>query len=227
MKKKRLFVLSIGGSIVAQDKLNIEFLKQLKKFLEIRTKKGEKFIIVIGGGKTARKYISALKSFTNNKVHHDEIGIEATKLNANLVRLALGNLAYKEISINPNKKINFKKVLISGGYKPGASTDLDAVLYAKTYKAKEIINMTNVNILYNKNPKIYKNAKPIKYIDWNGFFKIIPKKFVSGQNVPFDIKASKLAKELKKNVFMIGPSIDNLKNLIEGKKYVGSIIASK
>jgi len=219
--KKKLLVLSIGGSIVAQDKLNVEFLKDLKKFLSNRK---EKFIIVIGGGKTARKYMIALINFTKDSAIIDEIGIDGTKLNANLIRLALGKLVHKEISANPTKKINFKRILISGGYKPGASTDLDAVLYAKTYGSGEIINMTNVDMLYNKNPKIYKNAKPIKHIDWNGFFKIIPKKFVSGQNVPFDIKAAKAAKKYKKTVYILGPSIKNLKKFIEGKKYIGSII---
>lgn len=214
-------VISLGGSVLVQDKINIKILKELRRIV-LKTKK--RFIIVPGGGKVARNYINAVKEFKKNAEDLDWIGIHTTRLNAQLLRIVFSDVAAKIIVKNPTKRVPFKKVLIGAGWKPGASTDYDAVLLAMTYGAKTVINITNVEQLYDKNPLIYKNAKPIKRIDWNGFMKIIPKKFISGANVPFDIVAAKEAKKLGIKVVMLGPNLKNLEKFLAGKPFLGSVI---
>jgi len=217
-----IVVISLGGSVLVQDKINLKILKDLRKIV---LKTNKRFIIVPGGGKVARKYIEAVrKSFHLHKNDLDWIGIHATRLNAQLLKIVFEDVAAKKVAKDPRKKIFFGKVLIGSGWKPGASTDYDAVLLAKTYGAKTVINITNVKQLYDKNPLIYKNAKKIMSIDWNGFLKLVPKKFESGANVPFDTVAAKEAKRLKLKVIILGPDLRNLDKFLQGKKFLGSII---
>ena len=222
MRKKEVVVISVGGSCLVPDDIDHSFLKNLVRL--IRYSKEYKFIIVVGGGKTARKYQEAGKAAGFDRSSLDWIGIYATWLNADIVRIALGKLAYKEVIRNPTKKIKFDNVLVAGGWKPGWSTDYDAVLLAETYGAKQVINMTNVDTLYDKDPRKYKNTKKILSIDWNGFKKIVGNKWKPGLNAPFDPIATKKAALLRLRLILVGKNIDNLKKLLDGKKFKGSVV---
>jgi uridylate kinase len=222
--KKEVIVLSLGGSVIVPDGIDVKFLKNLKNLIKNNFKK-YKFIIVAGGGKTARRYQGAAKKFPNiNDKELDWIGIHATWMNADLVRRILSDIAYKCFLNNPNRKVKFDKVLIAGGWKPGRSTDYDAVLLAKNYKAKTVINMTNINYLHDKNPEKYKKTKIIKHIDWKGFRKIVGNKWKPGMNVPFDPIAAKQAQKLKLKLVLIGNNLKNFDNLLKGRKFKGSIV---
>ncbi|MFA5133919.1 MAG: UMP kinase [Patescibacteria group bacterium] len=223
--KEKITVISLGGSlIVPKDGIDVKFLQNFKKFIEASE---GRFILVCGGGVTARDYIKAagkILKLTSDDL--DWLGIEATKLNAQLVMTILKKVAHPEIASNPTKKLNFReKVLIGAGWKPGWSTDYDAVLLAKTYGAKQVINLTNIDYLHDKNPTIYKDAKKIKEIDWAGFRKIVGNKWVSGANLPFDPIASREAQKLGLELILAnGKKINNLKKIILGEKFIGSIV---
>jgi uridylate kinase len=228
---KKIVVISLGGSlIVPKEGVDTNFLKKFKKAIESMTRAGYRFILVCGGGRTAREYQAALKNI--NTTHYsvselDWIGIYATHLNAHLVRLIFDKLAHPEIIINPTKRVDFKeKVLIAAGWQPGCSTDYDAVLLAKVYGARRIINLTNINYLHDKNPTIYKDAKKIKEIDWSGFREIVGDKWSPGANTPFDPIASHEAQKLGLELVLAnGKKLENLKKIIRGdKSFIGSIV---
>ncbi len=163
----------------------------------------------------------------NNNVHNEDLdwlGIHSTRLNGHLVRTVFRDVAHPVVIKNPTKKVQFKKVLIAAGWKPGASTDYDAVLLAKVYKAKNVINMTNVDWLYNKDPSKYLSAKKIKKIDWKGFRKIVGNKWIPGINAPFDPVASREAQKLDLRLILLGNKLKNLKKFLDDKKFVGSVI---
>ncbi|MBW2981493.1 UMP kinase [Candidatus Woesearchaeota archaeon] len=223
--RKEVIVISLGGSVVVPDNIDIKFLKNFKILIQRYSNK-YKFILVIGGGKTARRYIDAVKSIlkkANNK-KLDWIGIRATWLNAEFVKIIFENQSYDIVVDNPNKKVKFDKILVAGGWKPGWSTDYDAVLLAKNYNAKTIINMTNIEYLYNKDPRKNKDAKKIKKIDWTGFRKIVGNKWIPGMNVLFDPIAAKEAQKLKLKLILIGNNLNNFKEFLDGKKFKGSVV---
>ena len=85
----------------------------------------------------------------------DWLGISATRFNAYLVKTIFKNLTYREIIADPTKKIRMKneKVIVAAGWKPGCSTDYDAVLLAKNLGVKTLINLTNIDYVYDKDPK--------------------------------------------------------------------------
>jgi uridylate kinase len=90
---------------------------------------------------------------------------------------------------------------------------------------KNVVNLSNIDYVYNKDPKKFKNAKKIKEISWADFRKIVGDKWDPGLNVPFDPIASKIAQEAQMEVvIMNGKKLKNLENYLEGKKFTGTVI---
>ena len=205
---------------------DIDFLIDFKKTIEKYIKKGYKVVIYCGGGKHARNLQNAASKITKlSNEDLDWIGIYATRLNALFIRYIFGKNAQDPIIANPTQKIKFKKnVVIGAGWKPGWSTDYVAVLLAKNLGIKEIINMSNVDYVYDKDPKKHKNFKKIQKISWENYLKLISQKWRAGMNVPFDPIASKEAQKSRIKARIIGKNLKNLDNLLDGKKFKGTII---
>lgn len=225
----KTFVLSLGGSIVSLDSgLNISFLKKFKKLIEKRISLGDKFVIVVGGGFLARNSVKeSLKvNKKSNNRDRDWIGIAATQLNAQIVKAVFSDSSYEFLSDDPYKKIKTKKpIIFSGGYLPGSSSDLVAVILAKTYKASEVLNLSNIDYVYNKDPKLNSDAKKIKEISWDSFLNIVGSKWSPGLNFPFDPIASKMCREENIKVTVLnGKNISNLEKYFSGEKFKGTEI---
>ena len=227
MTKKEIYVLSLGGSLIVPDKIDYKFIKKFRELIVRKVKNGNKFIIVCGGGGLNRKSNEAAKKvrkLSNNEL--DWIGIHATRYNAQFIKILFGDLAHDKININPYERTATKKPIILGaGYIPGWSSDYDAVHLAKTYEAKKVVNLSNIDYAYDKDPKKYKNAIPIKNINWKDFRKIVGNKWEPRMNKPFDPIASREAEKLKLEVAILnGRKLKNLENYLDGKKFIGTII---
>lgn len=228
MAKKELKVISIGGSIIIpKEGFDIEFLKKFRNLIVSRVKKGERFMLVIGGGATCRQYQQAAKMAANvSDTDLDWLGISATHFNAQFVRLLFKDLAYPEIISDPTKKIKTSKpIIIAGGWKPGCSTDRDAVLLAKTYGAKEVINASNINFVYTADPKKDANAKPIPKMTWAQMKNVVGDMWNPGANLPFDPLATKEAGKLNLKVsFVKGTDLKEFENILNKKEFQGTVI---
>ncbi len=222
----RTIIMSLGGSVIVQDKIDINFLRNFKKIIDKYTSKGYKFVIICGGGRLARDYQQAASKISKmSNEYLDWLGIHATKMNAWFMKAVFGKDAEKIIVDDPRKKVSFtRKILIAGGWKPGRSTDYDAVLLAKNLGVKAVINMSNIDYLYDKDPKKYKNAKKLKNICWKHYRKIIGKKWKAGLNTPFDPVAAKEAEKSKLKVFIIGKNLRNFEDLLQNKEFEGTTI---
>jgi uridylate kinase len=219
-------IISLGGSIIVPDEVDVDFLKKFRQLI-INQSKTKRFFIICGGGRTARKYAGAAKQITELKAEDlDWLGIHSTRLNAHLLRTIFRKYAYPKIVKNPTEKIKTnKKVIIAAGWKPGCSTDYDAVLLAKTHGIKTIINLSNIDYAYDKDPRKFPGAEPILRTDWKTFRSYLPKKWDPGLNSPFDPIASKESQKLKLKVIIAnGRNIKNLQNILENKDFKGSTI---
>jgi uridylate kinase len=227
---KKTIIVSLGGSLIVPDEIDWKFVKQFKKIVEEKIKKGFRFIIITGGGKTARKYIEAgVKVGGVDDEDKDWLGIHATRLNAHFVRTVFKEYAHPTINRNPYDLESFLKakepVLVAAGYKPGNSTDYIAVLLAKQFGASKIANLSNIDYVCDKDPRKHKDAKKIKDISWAEFQKIVGDKWDPGANVPFDPVASKhAAKEGIEVAILNGKKINNFKKYLDGEKFAGTTI---
>ena len=224
---KKTCIISLGGSLIVPDGVDYRFIKKFRELILKKVKNGNKFIIVCGGGRLNSKYNEAgkkVRKLSNEEL--DWIGIYASRYNAQFVKILFGDLACDEININPHQKILTKKpILIGAAYKPGWSTDYDAVYLAKTYGAKSVANLSNIDYAYDKDPKKYKDAVPIKNINWKDFRKIVGNKWEPRMNRPFDPIASREAEKLGLEVVILnGKKLKNFENYLDGEKFVGTVI---
>jgi uridylate kinase len=230
MRDKKTVIISLGGSLIVPDEIDWKFVKDFKKLIEKYIQKKCKFIIITGGGKTARKYIDAAVRIDGvTDEDKDWIGIHATRMNAHFIRTIFRKYAHPRINKNPHDLEDFhdfkESVLVAAGWRPGNSTDFIAVTLAKYLNIKTVINLSNVDYVYNKDPNKFKDAKKIENIIWKDFRKMVGDKWDPGMNAPFDPIASKLAqKENIEVAIMNGKNLENLENYLEGKKFKGTII---
>lgn len=226
--KKKVIVLSLGGSLIIPDKINTKFLKEFKKTILRNTKK-YKFVIVCGGGSLARKYISALEGVNLNHKMQSLGGILATRTNARFMSYFFN--MNPEMGI-PHKIKEIKRylknqdVVFCGAleYKPEQTSDSTSAEIARKFKTM-FINMTNVDGLFDKNPLKHKNAKFIPKISWRDFDKKANEmKFKPGQHFVLDQTASKIIMKNKITTYILGKNLKNLDNLLKGKKFNGTAI---
>ena len=229
MAEKNTIVLSLGGSLIVPDEVDITYLGMLKKFVVGWVKRGKRFFIVTGGGKICRTYQQAAKDLgVDNKTTLDEIGIRVTKVNAELVKSVFGNLAYARTVDNySNMPRTGAKVILAPGWNPGCSTDYDAVYAAQKLGVKRVINLSNIDYLFDKDPNTYLDAKPLKTVTFGDLLKITGTVWRPGANTPFDPKASQLAQKNGIEVVIAnGKDLSNLENVIAGKPFVGTTVYS-
>src|ERR1035437_2130019 len=180
MAYKDRVVMSIGGSlIVPNGGIDTKFLSELNKFIREQLAKNpnRQFFLVVGGGRIARRYRDAGQEVIGHELTRDDLdwlGIHATKLNAHLVRTIFRDIAHQYI-IKHYEIIRkaTEQVVVAAGWKPGWSTDFDAVLLCEDYDVKEIINLSNVNQVFSADPRKDPKAKPIDKISWKNFRKLV------------------------------------------------------
>jgi uridylate kinase len=223
-------VLSVGGSIVAPDNPDPEFLSSFNALTRswLAEDNSRKLILVVGGGGPARSYQKAYRAICPDGANDqaDWIGIMATRLNAQLLKAVFADICPGEVVYDPTKVDVFAgRIIVAAGWKPGFSTDNDAVLLAERFQAKTVINLSNIAKVYTDDPRTNPEAKPIDSISWADFRAIVGDEWVPGKNVPFDPIASLHAQKAGITVVCAaGRDIDNLRNILDGKPFVGTTI---
>lgn len=225
-------VMSIGGSLVVPDGgIDTKFLSNLNKFIrdELAKNPHRQFFLIIGGGSISRHYRDAGREVIGHDLTRDDldwIGIHATKLNAHLVRTIFRDIAHPFVVKHYEiiRKVT-EPVVVAAGWKPGWSTDYCATLLCEDYGIKQMINLSNIDKVYTKDPKKFPDAKSIDRINWEEFKKIVGDEWNPGMNAPFDPIAAKKAEELSLKVAVLnGNNFENVRKYLDGEEFVGTVI---
>ena len=219
-------VISLGGSLIVPKEIDADYIRQFRGFIMQHIEE-HRFFVVCGGGSTARKYIHAAGAVTGVKDEDkDWLGIHSTRLNAHFLRTIFAKIAHPTIIKDPTEKREIKeRVIIGAGWKPGWSTDYVTVRLAHTYEIQHVVNLSDVDYLYDSNPKENPNAKPIETLDWKTFCSMVGDEWIPGTNAPFDPIASKYACETNMTVIIAnGRNLSNLEKIIRRQTYVGTTI---
>ncbi|MEX2515128.1 MAG: UMP kinase [Candidatus Paceibacterota bacterium] len=222
-------VMSVGGSLIVPDQVDTAFLKKLKAFIQTAIGNGRRFVIIAGGGQTARRYQQAADA-----VHElapddlDWIGIHATRLNGHLLRTIFKELAYPIMIENPDDILDVPKgnpLIIAAGYRPGCSTDLRAVQMAERVGATKVVNLSNIDYVYTADPEIDPDAEPISETTWSDFRKLLPEDWDPGLSSPFDPVAAREAEAKEMEVACInGDNLSELGKYLDGEEFRGTLI---
>jgi uridylate kinase len=227
-------VMSLGGSIVAPDGVDEQFVRDFTVLIGEFLAKDEKqrFILVVGGGGPARNWQKAYRNISGgmgtipSDDEADWIGIMATRLNAQLVKAAMGGWCTQDVVTNPAKvEPLMGRVLVASGWKPGFSSDYDAVLLAEQFKAPLVLNLSNIERVYTDDPRKNPGAAPIDKISWEDFRALVGDEWVPGRNVPFDPVASRHAAKIGLRVICAaGRDLQNIRKILSGEGFIGTTI---
>lgn len=229
MNKKKV-VVSIGGSILIPDKGDSAYIGALASILK-EVSKERQVVVVCGGGKIARYYTSTCTDLGGSIDQQDILGIGATRLNATLLAIALGDLSSTDIPLTAEdaaKRSKEDNIVVMGGTTPGHTTDAVATMVAKEIKADVVINATSVNAVYSDDPRTHPDAEKYSEITIDKLGELVYKEHGAGKSSVFDPLGVKIAKEEKIDISIVdGRNLAELKKAMMGETFDGTLIHSR
>ena len=220
-------VISLGGSIISTDGLNLKFMEEFAKELH-KFGDGYRFGIVVGGGSLARSYISELRKYGVNDNVLDEIGINATRMNALALSTFFSDSNSKiPTTVNDAAELaRIYKFTVMGGTEPGHTTDTVSLLLAERINARIMINATSVDGVYSDDPKKSPLAKKLSRLTYDEAISLALSKSVgAGPNVFMDLTALNIAKRSGIRIFVTnGTRLPEYSRIIRSGETDGSVI---
>lgn len=224
---KRPIVISLGGSILYPEQIDVDYIKAFNDFIRRHVKKGRRFIIVTGGGRLARNYQVAANAVSKvSDYDADWIGIHATRLNAQLLRTVMEDICNHVVIDTPGKLSRLTKpVTFGSGWRPGRSTDYVSVMLAIDYGAAIMVNAGKPDRVYSDDFVKNAAAKPFDKLSWKEYRALVPREWKPGMSTPVDPVAARLAERHKIKVVVInGKNLENFEKLLEGDEFHGTVI---
>lgn len=224
-------VLSMGGSSIIPDgKPDLGYLKAMAQLIK---KSKNSFGILCGGGTVARLYANAARELGAGEYEADSIAIRSTRQNAHLVVTALkaaGVFVYDrviddfELAKEPSREC---KAVVMGGTIPGITTDTDSVLLAEAIGAERLVNISNVDAIYDSDPRKNPNAKKFAKMTYEELNALAGASDMrkAGTNFVFDLLACKLIARSKiETHFVSFKKMADVEAAIEGRKHGGTVV---
>jgi len=222
---KKIIVIKLSGKV-----FGIEQTKNLKDYARffVKISKICQPILIAGGGKIARHYISNARSSGADESTLDELGIEISRLNAKLLIYALKDKAYPHPPTTlPEVKnaVESGLIVVAGGLHPGQSTNGTAALIAEKVRASEFLNATDVNGIYDSDPNKNKKAKMFKRIDLKDLRNLlVHEDSMAGGYDLMDIVALKVIERSKIKTRIIKADIKIMEKALKGMRTGTEII---
>jgi uridylate kinase len=220
-------IVSIGGSVLLTGTGDREYLEALADVLR-RVGRTIPLVVTAGGGRTAREYIRLGRELGLTEVELDEIGIDVTRLHARLLAARIGppTPAHPPVTIaQAVHELVRNSPVILGGTEPGHTTDGVAALVAARVRADRLVNATDVDGIYEHDPRTHPDARRLERLPWAEFRARVHEATSgeAGQNFLFDrLGADTLARARIPLWVVNGRDLANLEAAIEGRPFVGS-----
>lgn len=220
-------VLSVGGSVLLTGEDDHRYFEDLADVLR-RLGKEFPLLVTAGGGRTARDYIRLGRELGLTEVELDEVGIEVTRLHARLLAARVGPPcpARPPTSVpEAVQELRHASPVILGGTEPGHTTDGVAALLAVRSRAARLVNATNVDGIYERDPRVDPKAHRIDRMRWADFRAMVHAGTTTdaGQNFLFDrLGADLLARAGIPLLVVHGRDLPNLEAALRGQRFRGS-----
>jgi uridylate kinase len=231
LQKKRV-VIKLSGSIFSlpdvskQD--NNDYYNTFKQYSDALTNLTNYVqpIVITGGGSIARLYINFARKLGLDEASLDLLGIAISRTNAKLLIASLGNYAYPDVPQSLDdvgRFVESNKIIVSGGLHPGQSTNATSALIAEKTGASEFINATDVNGIYDSDPRKNNNAQLFDKIQVNKLLNmLLNESSMAGEYDLLDIVALKVIERSKIKTKVILSNPTNIINTIKGMNYIGT-----
>lgn len=230
--RARPVVVSIGGSVLLTGEGDVPYLEGLAERLG-RLGRDRPLVVTTGGGRTARAYIETGRALGLTDVELDELGIDVTRLHA---RLLAGRIGPPTPSHPPAtvreavEAVHRASPVVLGGTEPGHTTDAVAALIAVRLRAARVVNATDVDGVYDADPRTTPGARRWERSSWPAFLRIVgaTTSDAPGQRFPFDrLGAEALARAGIPLAVVAGRDLGNLEAAIGGRPFVGTLVSGQ
>jgi uridylate kinase len=223
-------VVSLGGSILVPGEKDSEYISALARLMRSLSRKYS-LILVCGGGKPARYYISVGRDLLASPEELDEMGIAVTRLNARLLQLALKEDASASIpqSIEEaEKELRKGKIVVMGGTVPGHTTDAVSAMVAASVNAKRIVNATSVEAAYSADPKKHPDAQRYDELTHGQLYDLVNRgTHEAGPSNVFDRLGAEIAMEHNIPIYIIdGRDLKEVEAAVKGEKIKGTLVSN-
>jgi uridylate kinase len=231
---KKSIVLKVGGSIFYDPLLNINFelFRRIKKWYEEIKTEYDKVILVTGGGGLSRNMHEKIAGSIGGEDNIHDISMSITQTNASILAAYLDD---KEIFVPKKLGDAYEfllsddgKYMVSGGLKIGWSTDMDAAVFADVLDTGRVYKISNIDFIYDKDPKEFFEALPIRDMSWEEYFQMFS--ILPGQNnkpnahIPIDVQCSIFCERKNLSFHITGgkllEEIEDIKGVLNEGTYV-------
>ncbi|MFW9831565.1 MAG: UMP kinase [Candidatus Thorarchaeota archaeon] len=218
-------VIKIGGSLLFDQNHNFK-LSQFANYAQVirqLVNQNHNIILVIGGGILAKTLVERGKALGANRDAQDNLGIAATRVCAQLMITALNDITYPTPITSEEELMHLQdngRLLVLGGLQPGQSTNAVAARVAELTNSEILINLTDVDGVYDKDPKESPDAKLLHELSLNQLGKIVASLASDPGTYPlFDKRALGIVERAKVEIWFInGTDAENLLHAVkEGK----------
>ena len=213
-------VFALGGSVIMPREGDAENIRRYAQVFKSIKERGHDICIVVGGGYIARRYISIARAFTN-EAFCDEIGIMATRMNSMVLIAALGDYTVKKVPEDFKEAemiLNLKKIVVMGGTHPAHTTDAVAASLAEYIDADLLVIATNVDGVYDRDPRKYRDAKKIEILTTKELVDITKSYTIeAGSSSIVDPLASRIIDRAGLKTVVIKGTPEEIMNVIEDK----------
>jgi uridylate kinase len=218
-------VLSIGGSVVLSAQATPTYLRNLAQVL-VTASQSTKMFVIVGGGTVAREYISRGRALGFDEDLLDTLGVDITRVNARIFTNMLPD-ANREIPHTTDEALALHHpIVVMGGTTPKHSTDMVGAELAEKSQARCFINATNVDGIFDKDPKKHPDAQQLKEVHIDELIKTYGTTWkAAGSNVVIDQPALAIIKRAKIPTFVLnGTRLDQLELALQGRPFLGTTI---
>ncbi len=221
-------VLKLGGHIIFGEKLNIQLLDQYRMVLADVFDGVGKWVVVVGGGLTARQYVDAGRMLGLDEATCDMLAIRITRVNAALTAHALGDLAIQSIPTSLEEIRSYAglgKIVVTGGLQPGQSTMAVSALSASVIGAERIVVATDVDGVYTSDPKRNKDARLIPRLTYDELERLLASSSERAGEYPLidRVGLSLLKRTMTPLYYVNGKHVEKVREALLGRS-AGSIV---
>jgi len=221
-------VIRIGGSVVASP-FNPELMNAYVEVLLNLRQQGHNVAVVVGGGSLSRELITIAKAMGLEETAQDEVAISVSRLAAQLMLLKLNRESALSVPVTVEdaaKRVEKDGIVMMGGLKPGMTTDTVAALVAERIHADLLVKATDVEGVFDKDPKKHRDARKFAKLCYDELPAIFEKKrHEAGIHQVIDPEAVRILKKAHvKTVVVNGFKPKNVLAAVKGKK-IGTMIS--
>ncbi len=222
-------VVSIGGSILIPGDGDSSYIEDLACMLK-RAAEGRCLFVVCGGGRVSRYYSDTGRALGGSVEQLDAMGIMVTRVNAALLRIALGDRASTGAPDTVEQAASLReegKVVVMGGTAPGHTTDAVATMLARELGARTVVNATSVDAVYSEDPAANPDAERFSALSIDELAELVYSQHDAGRSSVFDPKGVRIAREEGIDIIIVsGRDLEDLEAAIGGLPVKGTVVRS-